>query len=83
MSDLRVTDSCELPYGCWELKPSPLEEQSGLLSTHPSLQPRQSDFGLAECMGFVGGSEHCIDVTNGSFRKEMDDRNPFSTVLGR
>jgi hypothetical protein len=21
-----VTDSCELPYGCWESKPGPLQE---------------------------------------------------------
>ena len=33
-----VTDSCELPCGCWELNPGPLEEQSVLLTTGPSLQ---------------------------------------------
>ena len=33
------TDSCELPYGCWDLNPDPLEEQSVLLTTKPSLQP--------------------------------------------
>ena len=27
-----VTDSCEQPRGCWELKPCPLEEQPALLS---------------------------------------------------
>jgi hypothetical protein len=34
-----VTDSCELPCGCWELNPDPLEEQPVFLSTEPSLQP--------------------------------------------
>ena len=33
---------CELPYGCWELNPGPLEEQSVLLITEPSLQPQIS-----------------------------------------
>lgn len=35
----RVTDSCALPYGYWELNWSCLEEQSVLLTTEPSLQP--------------------------------------------
>jgi hypothetical protein len=34
-----VTDRCELPCGCWELSPGPLEEQPVLLTTEPSLQP--------------------------------------------
>lgn len=25
-----VTDGCELPHGCWELNPGPLEEQTVL-----------------------------------------------------
>ena len=32
-----VIDSCELPCGCWELNPGPLEEQSLLLTTESSL----------------------------------------------
>lgn len=32
------TDSSELPYECWELNPSPLEEQLVLLTTEPSFQ---------------------------------------------
>jgi len=32
-----VTDSCELPCECWELNPSPLEEQPVLLTTEESL----------------------------------------------
>ena len=35
-----VTDGCEPPCGCWELNSSPLEEQSVLLTTKPSLQFR-------------------------------------------
>ena len=31
-----VTDGCELPCGCWELNPGPLEK---LLTAEPSLQP--------------------------------------------
>ena len=34
-----VTDSCELPCGCWEVNPGPLEEQPVLLTTEPSLPP--------------------------------------------
>ena len=39
VSDLGVTDSCELPCRCWELNPGPLEEWSVLLTTEPFLQP--------------------------------------------
>ena len=34
------SDSYNLPCGCWELNLGPLEEQSVLLTTEPSLQPR-------------------------------------------
>lgn len=30
----------ELPCGCWELNSGPLEEQLGLLTMDPSLQPQ-------------------------------------------
>ena len=33
-----VTDSCEAPSGCWELKWDPLEEQPVLLTSEPSSQ---------------------------------------------
>ena len=33
-----VTDSCELPCGCWGLNPGPLEEQPVVLTAEPSLQ---------------------------------------------
>jgi hypothetical protein len=32
-----LTDSWELPCGCWELNLSPLEEQPVLLTAEPSL----------------------------------------------
>jgi hypothetical protein len=32
-----ITDGCEPPCGCWELNSRPLEEQSVLLTTEPSL----------------------------------------------
>jgi hypothetical protein len=38
VSDL-ITDGCEPPCGCWDLNSGPLEEQSVLLPTEPSLQP--------------------------------------------
>ena len=34
-----ITDGCEPPCGYWELNSGPLEEQSVLLTTEPSLQP--------------------------------------------
>jgi hypothetical protein len=34
-----ITDGCEPPYGCWEFNSGPLEEQSVLLTSEPSLQP--------------------------------------------
>jgi hypothetical protein len=37
--ELELIDNCMLPCGCWELNPSPLEEQPVLISTEPSLQP--------------------------------------------
>ncbi|MGE9804779.1 hypothetical protein ACQP3L_29790, partial [Escherichia coli] len=44
VSDLGVTDSCELSCGCWELNPSPLEELQVLLTTEPSVQPPEAQF---------------------------------------
>ena len=38
-SVIGVIDGCEPPYGCWELNPSPQEEQPVLLDTEPSHQP--------------------------------------------
>jgi hypothetical protein len=37
VSDL-IMDCCEPPCGCWDLNSGPLEEQSVLLTTKPSLQ---------------------------------------------
>jgi hypothetical protein len=38
MSDLGVTDSCELPCGYWDLNPGPLEELPVPSTAEPSLQ---------------------------------------------
>jgi hypothetical protein len=35
-----IIDNCELPCGCWELNPGPLEEQPVLSTAEPSLQPQ-------------------------------------------
>jgi len=37
-----IMDGCEPPCGCWELNSGPLEEQSVLLTTEPSLRPSYS-----------------------------------------
>lgn len=34
-----ITDGCELPCGCGEPNPAPLQKQPVLPSTEPSLQP--------------------------------------------
>ena len=39
-----VKDTCELPCGCWELNPGPLEEQLVLLTTNPFLQLQHIHF---------------------------------------
>ncbi|EGV91681.1 hypothetical protein I79_016791 [Cricetulus griseus] len=39
-----ITDSCEPPFDCWELNSGPLEEQSVLLTSEPSLQPLHVQF---------------------------------------
>jgi hypothetical protein len=35
-----VKDGCEPPCGCWDLNSGPSEEQSALLTTEPSCQPK-------------------------------------------
>jgi hypothetical protein len=37
-----ITDGCEPPCGGWELNSGPLEEQSVLLTTEPSLHSRET-----------------------------------------
>jgi hypothetical protein len=39
---ISLQNDCELPCGCWKLNSGPLEEQSVLLTTEPSLQPEPS-----------------------------------------
>lgn len=39
-----VGDNCDLPYGCWESKLGPVEEQQLLLTAEPSLQSFNSNF---------------------------------------
>ena len=36
---ITITDDFAPPCGCWELNSGPLQEQSGLLTAEPSLQP--------------------------------------------
>jgi hypothetical protein len=39
-----IIDVYKPPCGCWELNSEPLEEQSLLLTSEPSLQPPRSSF---------------------------------------
>jgi hypothetical protein len=39
-----ITDGCEPSCGCWGLNSGPLEEQSVLFTTEPSLQPGWMNF---------------------------------------
>jgi hypothetical protein len=57
-SDL-VTDGCEPPCGCWELNSGPLEEESVLLTTKPSLQPLFFSWDrVSLCSSGWPGTEH-------------------------
>ena len=49
-----VTDSRELPCGCWELNLDPLEEQPVLLTTEPSLQSQSFVFYVGVDFVLVG-----------------------------
>jgi hypothetical protein len=42
MASDTITNVCEPWCDCWELNPGPLEEQSVLLPTAPSFQPKKS-----------------------------------------
>jgi hypothetical protein len=48
-----ITDGCEPPCGCWELNSRPLEEQSVLLTSEPSLQPYSVAFVFVAFMLFL------------------------------
>jgi hypothetical protein len=62
-----VTDGCELPSGCWELNPGPLEEQQVLLTAEPSYQPwgwgGGGGLGLVKCRLTVGTGYVCCGVS--------------------
>ena len=50
-----IMDSCELPCGCWELNPGPLEEQ-------PSLQPPWISFWNEENVVELGKAVACTTL---------------------
>lgn len=39
-----VTDDYEAPLGCWGLKPGPLQDQQGCLTTEPCVIPQKMSF---------------------------------------
>jgi hypothetical protein len=43
---------CEPPCGCWDLNSGPLEGQSMLLTTEPSLQPHLNNLNRVESLSF-------------------------------
>jgi hypothetical protein len=57
-----ITDGCEPPCGCWELNSGPLEEQSVLLTTEPSLQPTILILNLGIYIDFVFLEWQCVYV---------------------
>ena len=54
-----ITDGYEPPCGCWELNSGPLEEQSVLLTTEPSLQPLCITFYLIYVHGYFACMYTC------------------------
>ena len=68
-----ITEGCESPSASWELNSGPLEEESVLLTTEPSLQPNMRYFKvyssvfylpfwylLPLCVGWVGVVNACV-----------------------
>ena len=56
-----ITDGCEPPCGCWGLNSGPLEEQSVLLTTEPSLQPHHACFKALCCCCFkISFYSYCV-----------------------
>jgi hypothetical protein len=51
-SDL-IMDGWEPPCGCWDLNSAPLEEQSVLLTTEPSLQPPHASLWYKDFVSFA------------------------------
>lgn len=61
-----VTDSCELSCECWESNQGPLEAQTVLLTTQPSLQPstfwKQQEADLLGCVSNRDGMEESCET---------------------
>jgi hypothetical protein len=56
MPYIGVSESCERPFGYWELNLGPLEEQSVLLTAEPFLQPQITALKKWGLMGWRDGS---------------------------
>lgn len=59
-----ITGGCEVPWGCWEPNPGPLEEQRVLLATEPSLQPQHRTFfkHFSVCLQLCNNHRHDMSV---------------------
>jgi hypothetical protein len=61
---IRVTDSCELPCGCWELNLCPLKEQPVLSIAEPTLQPWNKAFFIGERAMWVVLGNNSVKMVN-------------------
>ena len=88
-----ITDGCEPSCGCWELNSRPLEEQSVLLTTKPSLQPSKNFKGFTNLNFYIKtshvflNSSECIWINQQflinfimKLRVKMGTRNQLSTI---
>lgn len=62
--DPGITDSCELPCGCWESNLGPLEEQSMLLTTEPSFQLQGPNFKATFSLSHIVHQIHPSEEVN-------------------
>jgi hypothetical protein len=60
-----MTDGCEPPYGCWELNSGPVEEQSVLLTSEPSLQLSKTFSLLLHNCSSAGVMNYNVNVFGG------------------
>ena len=76
VSDL-ITDGYELPCGCWALNSGPSEEQSELLPSEPSHQPKTRFFS-GRFMGFL---LQVSDAGTEMFTREQLEAGPSLPLL--
>jgi hypothetical protein len=65
-----ITHGFEPPCSCWELNSGPLDEQSGLLTAEPSLNPTPVNFctGFSQCFFLNAETLASLSVESSSLR---------------